>query len=76
MNHFRLEQELARRRSITEGLQEEELRTASSRRREGAARRSFFRRKNKHQRNNSKDSRELSDASIADVPIQEGRTSK
>ncbi|XP_070544146.1 disks large homolog 5-like isoform X2 [Ptychodera flava] len=71
-----LEQEIIRKRSFSEGLAEDELRNASSRRGSASARRSFFRRK-KHQRNNSKDSRELSsmDGSIStscdSVPIHE-----
>ncbi|XP_077863635.1 disks large homolog 5-like, partial [Saccoglossus kowalevskii] len=70
---FMLEQEIMRKRSINDGLAEDELRNASSRRGSASARRSFFRRK-KHQRNNSKDSRELSsvDGTSGDsVPIQE-----
>ncbi|XP_013400011.1 disks large homolog 5-like [Lingula anatina] len=63
---YRMEDELAMKRSLSESLQEEELKNASSRRGSATARRSFFRRK-KHQRNNSKDSREL--ASFSDVSI-------
>ncbi|XP_038060075.1 disks large homolog 5-like isoform X2 [Patiria miniata] len=64
-----LQKDQARKRSISQGLQEEELRNASSRRNAGPARRSLFRRK-KHQRNNS-DSKEHSEGSVSDVPIQE-----
>ena len=67
----RLQKDQARKRSISQGLQEEELRSASSRRNAGPARRSLFRRK-KHQRNNS-DSKEHSEGSVTDVPIQEGQ---
>ena len=59
----RLEEELVLKRSLSEA--DDELK--GSRRGSASARRSFFRRKNKHQRNNSKDSREFnsfSDASI------------
>ncbi|CAH1793992.1 unnamed protein product [Owenia fusiformis] len=63
---MRMEQELYLKRSLSDSIQEDELKSASSRRSTASARRSFFRRK-KHQRNNSKDSRDLpsfSDASI------------
>ncbi|XP_054773689.2 disks large homolog 5-like [Lytechinus pictus] len=66
-----LHREMVRRRLLSEGMQEEELRTASSRRSSGPARRSFLKRKKKHQHNNSKDSRELSEGSMTDVPVHE-----
>ncbi len=59
----RLDDEMAQRRSMSD-IHDDELK--GSRRGSASARRSFFRKK-KHQRNNSKDSRELtsfSDASI------------
>ncbi|XP_035670102.1 LOW QUALITY PROTEIN: disks large homolog 5-like [Branchiostoma floridae] len=69
-----LEQELARKKSMSEIAGEEELKSASARRNSATARRSFFRRK-KHQRNNSKDSRELGSLSDSvsseSIPIQE-----
>ncbi|XP_022100420.1 disks large homolog 5-like isoform X2 [Acanthaster planci] len=64
-----LQKDQARKRSISQGLQEEELRSASSRRNAGPARRSLFRRK-KHQRSNS-DGKEHSEGSVSDIPIQE-----
>jgi len=75
---FRLEDEISLRRSQSE-VGEDEL-SKSSRRGSASARRSFFRKK-KHQRSNSRDSRELnsfSDASINSdsVPFLDGRFSK
>ena len=60
----RLEEDLAARYSNSDLGMEDELK--GSRRGSGLARRSFFRRK-KHQRNNSKDSRDLS--SISDASL-------
>ena len=53
---YRLEEEFAAQRSSADLPDSDELK--NSRRGSGSARRSFFRRK-KHQRNNSKDSREF-----------------
>ena len=65
----RLEDELAQRRSLSDAMHDDELK--GSRRGSASARRSFFRRK-KHQRNNSKDSRELS--SFSDQSINSDST--
>ena len=66
---YRLEDELAHRRSLSDVMHDDELK--GSRRGSASARRSFFRRK-KHQRNNSKDSRELS--SFSDQSINSDST--
>ena len=73
--HCRLEEDLAARYSNSDIGMEDELK--GSRRGSGLTRRSFFKRK-KHQRNNSKDSRDLSsisDASINSdsVPFLDGK---
>jgi alanyl-tRNA synthetase len=60
-----MEEAFELRRSISEAAMEEEVR--GSRRGSGYVRRSFFRRRNRHQRNNSKDSRELSSFSDASI---------
>lgn len=61
----RLEEDFAARYSTSDAGLEDELK--GSRRGSGLARRSFFRRNKKHQRNNSKDSRDLS--SISDASL-------
>ena len=74
----RMEEELIHKRSLMEASQEDELNKSSRRGSAASVRRSLFRRR-RHQRNNSKDSRELpsfSDASINSdsVPILDGKS--
>ncbi|XP_072165005.1 disks large homolog 5-like [Diadema setosum] len=64
-----MQREMMTRRLRSESNQEEELKYG---RISGSARRSFLKRKKpKHQHNNSKDSRELSEGSMSNVPILE-----